>query len=48
MKPSAQVIGVDSAMQCVWIQVDFEGVVLDKWVLMRVEERELEELRLAA
>lgn len=48
MEPFAQVTGVDSAMQCDWIQVDLKGVVLDEWVLVRVEERELEEVRLAA
>lgn len=48
MEPSAQVAGIDSAIQCDWIQVDLKGVVLDEWVLVRVEERELEEMRLAA
>lgn len=35
-------------MQCDWIQVDLKGVVLDEWVLVKVKERELEEVRLAA
>jgi len=48
MEPPAQVTGVDSAMQSDWIQVDLKSVVLDEWVLVRVEEKELEEVRLAA